>query len=305
VAERPAPDAPLPRALDEALDGFLGHLRVERGLSRNTIESYQRDLRDFASFAQRQGLTTPQEFDLGTISAWLSSLSRRGLSARSSARHLSALRGFMKFLIREDTLGTDPSQHAARIRLGRRLPKPLSIDHVVRLLRAPDPSTPRGVRDRAMLSLLYASGLRVSELTRLRVSELDLQRGVVAPIGKGSKQRLVPMGELALEHLEAHLSQRDSSCEWVFPNKRRKPFTRQMVWKMIGRYAVGAGIPEHVHPHRLRHSFATHLLAGGADLRSVQSMLVYANVVTTEIYTKVSSDTVQRAFRASHPRAKL
>jgi integrase/recombinase XerD len=294
--------------LDTLVDTFLDYARVERGLSRNTIESYARDLAGFSQFLKAERVTDFETIDLAVVSQWLQSLTARGLSPRSSARHLSALRGLMRFLVREDHLERDPTRLAARARLGRRLPRPLSIEQVLRLLDAPDTSKPRGLRDRAMLSLMYSSGLRVSELIWLKLRDLDLGRGVLAAYGKGGKRRLVPIGEVALAHLEAHLAVQPSAPSsapsgWVFHGPRGKPWTRQMVWKLVGRYARGAGLPGHVHPHRLRHSFATHLLAGGADLRTVQTLLGHADIVTTEIYTHVSQATIQDEFRKSHPRA--
>lgn len=289
---------------DARIDGYLAHLRVERGLSENTLAAYARDIGSFCDFLERSG-TDFDRVDLGVVSDWLGASTAAGLGPRSTARRLSALRGLMRYLLREDEVSSDPTVQAARPRVGRRLPRPLSLDEVRRLLDAPDAKKPRGLRDRAMLCLTYSSGLRVSELVTLQHSDLDLDRGVVAPLGKGSKRRLIPMGEVALERLRAYLVEnpRTRRCRYVFPNPRGKPWTRQMVWKLIARYAVGAGIPGNVHPHRLRHSFATHLLAGGADLRSVQALLGHAHVVTTEIYTQVSRGAIERAYRTSHPRA--
>jgi integrase/recombinase XerD len=294
---------------ESLVDAYLNHARVERGASRNTIEAYARDLAGFLSFLAEQSITDFEAVDLAVVSGWLQSLSARGLSPRSSARHLSALRGLMRFLVHEDELRRDPTELAARARLGRRLPRPLTEEQVLRLLEMPDATTARGLRDRAMLSLMYASGLRVSELLLLKLRDVDLSRGVLAAFGKGSKRRLVPVGEIALQHLEAHLkaqppARRASAEGWVFHRPNGQPWTRQMVWKLVSRYARGAGIPGRVHPHRLRHSFATHLLAGGADLRSVQTLLGHADIVTTEIYTHVSSATLRAEYARSHPRAR-
>jgi integrase/recombinase XerD len=295
-------------ALEPLVDAYLDYARVERGLSANTIENYARDLASFLRFLNESAIDSFDQIDLGVVSGWLQHLTARGLSARSSARHLSALRGLMRFLVHDDHLKRDPSALAARARLGRRLPRPLSLEQVLRLLEAPDVRSPRGLRDRAMLSLMYASGLRVSELLRLRTRDVDLARGVLAAYGKGGKRRLVPIGEVALRHLEEHLaaqpaSRRPSADGWVFHRPSGTPWTRQMVWKLVARYARGAGLPGRVHPHRLRHSFATHLLAGGADLRTVQTLLGHSNIVTTEIYTHVSPATLRTEFRKSHPRA--
>jgi len=292
------------------VDAFLDYARVERGLSRNTIESYARDLGGFLAFLQTQAIQDFEQVDLGVVSLWLQSLTERGLSPKSSARHLSALRGLMRFLVREDELEADPTELAARARIGRRLPRPLSVEQVLRLIETPDPQRARGLRDRAMLSLMYASGLRVSELLVLRLRDVDLARGVLAAFGKGGKRRLVPIGEVALQHLEAHLeaqpaARRLAAEGWVFHRPSGKPWTRQMVWKLVSQHARSAGIPGRVHPHRLRHSFATHLLAGGADLRTVQTLLGHSDIVTTEIYTHVSPATLRAEFERSHPRARL
>jgi integrase/recombinase XerD len=295
-------------AIAALLDAFLDYARVERGLSRNTVESYGRDLTSFGEFLEAQGIRDFEAVDLGVVSEWLQSLAQRGLSPRSAARHLSALRGLMRFLLQENQVRRDPTRLAARPRLGRRLPRPLPLEQVLALIDAPDVAKPRGLRDRAMLSLMYSSGLRVSELIRLELRDVDLARGVLTAFGKGGKRRMVPMGEVALGHLEAHLAaqpapRRGSSSGLVFHSPRGAPWTRQMVWKLVGRYARSAGLPGRVHPHRLRHSFATHLLAGGADLRTVQTFLGHSDIVTTEIYTHVSSARVAEQYRKSHPRA--
>ena len=295
-------------AIEVLLDTFLAYARVERGLSRNTVESYARDLAGFAQFLEGQGISDFETVDLAVVSEWLQSLAGRGLSPRSAARHLSALRGLMRFLVNEDRIERDPTRLAARPKLGRRLPRPLPVEQVLELIDAPDIGKPRGLRDRAMLSLMYSSGLRVSELVQLKLRDVDLARGVLSAYGKGGKRRLVPIGEVALAHLEAHLAAqplpaRGSAGGLVFHSPRGKAWTRQMVWKLVGRYARSVGLPGQVHPHRLRHSFATHLLAGGADLRTVQTFLGHSDVVTTEIYTHVSTGKVAEEFRKSHPRA--
>jgi integrase/recombinase XerD len=299
------------------IDAFLDHLRVERALSPNTVSAYATDLGKLSRFAESQGVERAEQIDLAIVSGWLSALAREGLGARSAARHLSALRGFAKFLIREGVLEEDPTSRTVRPRLGRRLPRALGEAELRRLLDAPDITTLRGLRDRAMLSVTYAAGLRVSELMRLELADLDLERGVVAALGKGQKRRLVPLGEVALDHLEAYLEARNAAvagakrpprrpapprdAKLVFPSPRGGALTRQAFWKIVGHYARAAGF-RGAHPHQLRHSFATHLLGGGADLRSVQTLLGHANVVTTEIYTHVSRDHVREAHRRAHPR---
>jgi integrase/recombinase XerD len=304
--------------LDAALDAYLQHLRVERALSPNTVMAYGRDLGKLLAHAEAQGATELEQLDLGLISSWIRELSRAGLGPRSSARHLSAARGLCKFLMREGVLRADPTQLAARPRFGRKLPRALGEAEMVTLIEAPPPDTLRGLRDRAMLSLMYAAGLRVSELISLTLGDVDRARGIVSALGKGKKRRLVPLGEVALDHLAAYLEARaldtftkaerrgaggHEISQLLFPSPRGGKLTRQAFWKIVGRTARGAGLRGHVHPHQLRHSFATHLLSGGADLRSVQTLLGHANVATTEIYTHVSQDRVREAYRKAHPRA--
>lgn len=300
--------------LEGLVEAYLNHLRVERALSPRTLEAYGRDLNKLLAFAEELGVSRADAVDLGTISGWLTRLAHQGLGARSAARHLSAARGLMKFLLREGVVGSDPTALSARPRFGRRLPRTLSEAEVLRLLDAPDVSNLRGLRDRAMLSVTYAAGLRVSELVGLTFGDVDLSRGVVSAYGKGGKRRLVPLGNITLDHLQAYLAARAASDttgthprrstpDVLFPSPRGGALTRQGFWKIVGRYARGIGIRGRVYPHQLRHSFATHLLTGGADLRSVQTMLGHASVTTTEIYTHVSGDHVRNAHRRSHPRA--
>lgn len=315
-------------SLDRLIDAYLDHLRVERALSQNTLSAYATDLAKLALFAEERrgdaaaaasGTKAASVLDLGLVTAWLAELAREGLGARSAARHLSSLRGFSKFLVKEGLLEHDPTSLTARPRLGRRLPRALGENELLRLLEVPDVSTLRGLRDRAMLSVAYAAGLRVSELVRLEMGDLDLERGVVAALGKGQKRRLVPLGEVALDHLGAYLEARDADDaaraakgrrrskpatgkSYVFRSPRGGALTRQAFWQIVGRIAREAGVRGGAHPHQLRHSFATHLLGGGADLRSVQTLLGHANIVTTEIYTHVSKDHVREAHRRAHPR---
>ena len=304
--------------LDSALDSYLQHLRVERALSPNTVMAYGRDLGKLLAHAEAAGVSELEGVDLGLISSWIREMSRAGLGPRSSARHLSAARGLFKFLMREGELRADPTALAARPRFGRKLPRALGEAEMVTLIEAPPPDTLRGLRDRAMLSLMYAAGLRVSELISLTLGDVDRARGIVSAFGKGKKRRLVPLGEVALDHLTIYLEARALEAaataqsrgassakvsQLLFPSPRGGKLTRQAFWKIVGKTARGAGIRGHVHPHQLRHSFATHLLSGGADLRSVQTLLGHANVATTEIYTHVSQDRVRQAYRKAHPRA--
>jgi integrase/recombinase XerD len=304
-------------APDAALDFYLQHLRVERALSQNTVMAYGRDLGKLLEHLEATGVTEIEALDLGVISGWIREISKAGLGPRSTARHLSSVRGLCKFLIREGVLRSDPTELAARPRFGRKLPRALGEQEMLELIEAPSPDTLRGLRDRAMLSLMYAAGLRVSELVSLTLGDVDRARGIVSALGKGKKRRLVPLGEVALEHLTQYLDAREAEAQgkpahlgkpskqvpFLFPSPRGGKLTRQAFWKIVGRTARGAGIRGHVHPHQLRHSFATHLLSGGADLRSVQTLLGHANIATTEIYTHVSQDRVRQAYRKAHPRA--
>jgi integrase/recombinase XerD len=292
-----------------AIDVFLDHLRVERALSKNTLEAYSRDLGALASHLEEQHKSGDvAKIDAGDLAGLLSKNLERGIGARSSSRQLSALRGFFKFLVREKEMPVDPSTNIDRPKLGRRLPRTFSFEEISRLLEKPDLSKDRGIRDAAMIHLMYASGLRVSELCQLGVGDLDLQTGIVKPLGKGGKRRVVPVGEVALSHLTIYL--RDvrpkiakASTRPLFVSPRGGALTRQGFWKLLGRYARAAGITAPLSPHKLRHSFATHLLARGADLRAVQAMLGHADLGTTEIYTRVAQDHVRRAFTKAHPRA--
>jgi integrase/recombinase XerD len=288
------------------IDAFLDHLRVERALARNTLEAYARDLSRLA--AHVGDAIAPDEITPDRIASLLIDNVRTGFGARSSARQLSALRGFFKFLVRERAIKEDPTALVQRPGLGRRLPKTISFEDIERLLATPRVDTDRGARDAAMMHLMYASGLRVSELCSVRVADLDTQRGVVSVLGKGGKRRLVPVGEVALtqittylEHVRPRMAAPGESTLFVTP--RGKRMARQVFWKIMKRYARGAGITQEISPHKLRHSFATHLLRGGADLRAVQAMLGHADLGTTEIYTHVAQDHVRDAHARAHPRA--
>jgi integrase/recombinase XerD len=288
------------------IDAYLDHLRVERALALNTLEAYARDLNTLARHTG--GDCDPSEIGPGAIASMMMSNADRGFGARSSARQLSALRGFFRFLIRERAVQDDPTLLVDRPTATRRIPRALSFEDVGRLLGAPDLSTGRGCLHSAMLHLMYASGLRVSELCGLRVSDLDLDRGVVRARGKGDKRRFVPVGEVALLHLTRYMTevrprQAPPGESALFVSPRGGQFSREGFWKAVRRYATIAGIVPLPSPHKLRHSFATHLLQGGADLRAVQAMLGHADLGTTQIYTHVTAEHVRRVHAKSHPRA--
>ncbi len=289
-------------------DAFLDHLRVERALSPNTVEAYARDLAKFCAHAEALGQTGNAHIDAPLISTFLVQLGKEGLSARSAARHLSAVRTLVRFLLRERVIDADPCALIDRPKIGRRLPKVLSQDEIGRLLDMPESTGFRGLRDRAMLHVLYAAGLRVSELVGLKLSDIERRKGIVFALGKGGKRRLVPLGEPALNALDAYLEVRAAhpkalSSSVLFLSPRGKGLTRQGVWKLITAYARAGGIHKPASPHKLRHSFATHLLEGGADLRSVQALLGHSDITTTEIYTHLADDHVRAAYKRAHPRA--
>lgn len=295
--------------LDGWIDSYLDHLRVERGLAKNTLEAYSRDLGEIARHVDDAAADDVRRIDPSVVLEFVVSSSRRGKSARSSARQLSALRGFFRFLVRERAIETDPTELVERPKVARKLPRVLSYEEVDRLLAAPPLDTARGVRDSAMIHLMYASGLRVSELCSLKVGDLDRKVGTVAPLGKGSKRRVVPVGQIALDRIDAYVdhvrvhAKGATTDPHLFLSPRGKRFTRQGLWKLLKAYARGVGIQTPISPHKLRHSFATHLLRGGADLRAVQAMLGHADLGTTEIYTRVAQDHVRTAYDKAHPRA--
>jgi len=292
--------------LEAAQDLFLTHLAVERALSQNTIAAYGRDL---SLFSARSGLVEAQvgELDEEVIRGYLRQLTQSGARSRTVARTLSTLRTFCRYLCSEQLLARDPSENVLAPKLGRKLPHAASAHQLLELLAQPKISTPRGLRDRAMLSLCYAAGLRVSELLSLDLCDVDLRAGMVTTLGKGEKRRIVPVGQIALDHLEQYLASQPSPrpSPLLFPGRAGAPMSRVAFWKIVKRYALAAGLPGSFHPHSLRHSFASHLLSGGADLRSVQLLLGHVSIATTEIYTHVSAEHVVSAHQRSHPRARL
>jgi integrase/recombinase XerD len=315
ASARPVCDpASVPVELATHVDAYLDHLRVERGLSRNTLEAYAADLRKFSAFAEssllkRGGL---DELDAGDVASFMVKLSKEGLSARSSARHLSAVKGFLRFLVKERTIETDPTVLVDSPKLARKLPVFLTSAEIDALLSTPNRDTPRGLRDAAMMMLMYAAGLRVSELVSLRLGDLDLSRGTVTPLGKGNKRRIVPIADVAVDLVKRYLTEvrpgaideKKKKTDVLFVSPRGGALTRMGFWKILRGHMLGAGIAKKISPHKLRHSFATHLVAHGADLRAVQTMLGHANIATTEIYTHVARDHVRRAHAEAHPRGR-
>jgi len=298
------PEAP---SLAAWIEEFLAFCRIERGLSLNTIEAYRRDLAKLDQYCQARHISGLP--DAVGLSQYLDWLRRSGLGSRSLARQLSSLRGFCGYLVREGRIAVDPAARVPSPRQWRNLPKYLDLAQIERLLEAPDSRKPTGLRDRAMIQLLYASGLRVSELCHLHLSDLNHELGVVRIVGKGNKERLVPVGRSALHALVAYLAQgrprllKGRASPYLFVTARGGPLTRQAVWKLLAGYGRQVGIFTRLSPHAIRHSFATHLLEGGADLRSVQLMLGHADISTTQIYTHVMRSRLRQTLDAHHPRA--
>jgi integrase/recombinase XerD len=288
------------------LDQFLAHIRVEKGLSDNTVTSYNRDLMHFMDYFDRRKRTVVT-LDREALAGYVRHLGKR-LTSASIARHVSSLRMFFGFLVREGILETSPARLLESPKLPRKLPGTLSHREVECLLEAPKAVNEKGKRDLAMLELLYATGLRVSELVGLKITAINLETGYVRTLGKGKKERVVPMGEKARAALNVYLQEaraalnRRTNSPYLFLNFRGKPLTRQGFWKILKEYAARAGIRKNITPHRLRHSFASHLLEAGADLRAVQMMLGHADISTTQIYTHVMRKRLMKLHETCHPR---
>jgi integrase/recombinase XerD len=290
------------------LDRFLEHLVVERGLRQNSLEAYHRDLVRYLTYLTDRG-KQPTALDRTDVSRYLLALREAELNPRSIARYLSAIRQFHRFLVREARATEDPTAHLEAPRPWQRLPVVLSSEEVDRLLAVRGAVTPLALRNQAMLELIYASGLRVSELVGLRLASLDLGIGIVRVVGKGDKERLVPVGETAANSLRAYLRdgrprlEKGRPSDSLFLGRHGQGLTRQMFWQLVKKIARAAGITKTVTPHTLRHSFATHLLERGADLRSVQVMLGHADIGTTQIYTHMSRTHLKAIYDKFHPRA--
>lgn len=289
------------------IDEYLGSLQIERGAALNTLAAYRRDLKGFEGFLARERRAIG-DVGITDLSRYLGGLRRRGLGGRSIARHLSAVRGLYRFLLDAGRVPRDPTLHLDSPRPARRLPRTLSMPDAAALVEAPDTTRPDGLRDRALLELLYASGLRASEALGLRIEDVNFRAGYVMVIGKGDRQRLVPAGARALDWVRRYLTtvrprQVRRDCPALFLNRSGGAMSRQALWGLIRRAARRAGLRAAVSPHTLRHSFASHLLERGADLRSVQAMLGHVDISTTQIYTHLPSSVVHDMYRKFHPRA--
>lgn len=295
-------------AFIEEIDSFLAFLELEKGSSSNTISSYQRDLRQCAAFLHKGGCKDWQSVAAADLSKWIQFLSGQGFAVSSVARKLSAVRMFFRHLFRERKRTDDPTELLQGPRLVRRAPSTLSERDVRSLLGAPIATTPQGVRDRAILELFYSSGLRASELSSLTLTQVDLEQGYVRVFGKGSKERIVPLGDAAVAAIEVYLgsarpkSVKPKTGSELFISNRGGAISRKTIWHLVKQYAAKAGLNTSVKPHLLRHSFATHLLGGGADLRAIQEMLGHASITTTQIYTAVEGKRLVAEHERFHPR---
>lgn len=293
----------------QTIEPFIDSLWLEHGLSDNTLKAYRSDLEALARWLQKQGHTEIALVERAVLLQYMQERAQRGASPRTTARILSSLKRFYRHLLRQNRIAEDPTARIDAPRLGRPLPKSITEEDVEALLAAPDIETPMGLRDRAMLEVLYASGLRVSELVGLYLGQLNRHQGVVRVMGKGSKERLVPLGEEALDWLERYLrhgrpqqAMADKSSDAIFLNRFGAGMTRQAFWQIIKRHAGQAGIQKHLSPHTLRHAFATHLLNHGADLRVVQLLLGHSSLSTTQIYTHIARERLKQLHGAHHPR---
>ncbi|MGQ9778824.1 MAG: site-specific tyrosine recombinase XerD [Bacillota bacterium] len=296
--------------MQQLLADFLHYLTVERGLAANTVESYGRDLRQYLSYlTEHKGLTSLQETTQATVVGYLLFLQAHGRAVATLSRNLAAIKAFYHFLVREGFLAHDPTVNLETPRQEKRLPRILSVEEIESLLAQPDLKTPSGIRDRAMLEVLYATGLRVSELVSLTVEDVNLEEGYLRCLGKGAKERIIPLGSQALKYLSLYLNHARRFLlarpgdPVLFLNHHGNRLTRQGFWKILKKYAGRMAPNRKISPHIIRHSFATHLLENGADLRAVQEMLGHADISTTQIYTHLTRGKIREVYDRTHPRA--
>jgi len=294
--------------LDVIVDQYINYLLLEKGLSENTIESYSWDISRYVEYLKQKGVKQISDADTPLILTYLISLRDGGLKARSTARHLVTLRGFYRYLVQEKIIKHDPARLIDLPKSGLKLPDVLSVSEIKLLLSTPDTQTPLGLRNAAMIELLYAAGLRVSELVNLKLLDINTEAGFVRVIGKGSKERIVPIGNYAKNIIGRYvkiarsLLLKGGVSHYLFVARAGKPMTRQGFWKLLKQYALQAGIAKKITPHSFRHSFASHLLEGGADLRAVQVMLGHTDISTTQIYTHVAGEHLKQMYEKYHPR---
>jgi len=294
--------------MTELVEEFLNHLSVERGLADNTLTSYKRDLKRFFEYLKSRHIDSMERVSRQTVNSFMLFEKDRGLSANSISRELACLKSFLKFLLMENKVKEDVTSVIESPKLWKKLPSTLSINEVDSLLKAPNVRSMMGVRDKASLELMYATGMRVSELINLKMNDLNMDVGFVKCLGKGDKERIIPFGRKAKESLIRYLDKARATflkkkvSNFLFLTRLGKPMSRQTFWKTIKKYAILAGIKKEIMPHSLRHSFATHILEGGADLRIVQEMLGHSDISTTQIYTHVNKDRLKSIHHKYHPR---
>ena len=291
------------------LQEYLTTLKLERNLSGNTVSSYKNDISSLLSFLEALGITDPSQVEKKELNSFFSSLSKTGLSSNSAARYYSSIKGFFRYLFVQNYIKENPMEKVSSPKLKKGLPLVLSVSEVDSILARPDSSNALGLRDKALLELLYACGVRVSELLSLKVSDLFFNEEMIRVFGKGSKERLVPVGRSAVKWVKEYLmksrpmlEKKHKSENFLFLNKRGTKLSRMGIWKIVDKYVKDAGIKKEVHPHTFRHSFATHLLEGGADLRAVQEMLGHADISTTQIYTHIDREYIKQMHKDFHPR---
>lgn len=295
--------------MDSILKDFIYYLSVEKGLAKNTLDSYQRDLRGYLKFLHSNNLREAKEVSRKNISDYLLYQKEKGLTPSTITRNLASIRSFYQFMLREQLIQENPTAELESPRLEKKLPQVLSFSDVELLLEQPKTKNAAGLRDKAMLELLYATGIRVSELVYLNLGDLHLKMGFLKCNGKGGKERIIPLGSIAIKSVQDYLQngrvklvkRKDETS--LFLNVQGNRLTRQGFWKILKKYSVKAGLKEGITPHTLRHSFATHLLENGADLRSVQEMLGHADISTTQIYTQVTRQKIKKVYNETHPRA--
>lgn len=291
------------------LDEFLNYLTIEKGLSKNTIESYKRDLKSYMVYLKTKKIDSINSTDRALIVSYLLSMQKQGKASSSISRACAAIRSFYRFLFHENYIDDDPTLNIESPKLEKRLPRVLTVSEVETLLSQPKSNDPWELRDRAMLELLYSTGIRVSELISLTCEDIKLEMGFLRCIGKGSKERIVPVGKIATFYVKKYIQEarnkflKKNNTDILFLNRYGEGLTRQGFWKIIKKYSKKAGIKKEITPHTLRHSFATHLLENGADLRSVQEMLGHADISTTQIYTHLTKSKMKEIYDKSHPRA--
>ena len=296
--------------MEQMVDTYLLHLKVERGLAKNTLDSYRRDLKKFVGYLRRNGINTLNEVDRRMIMSFMEDLHNQHRAPATISRNLAAIRSFYSFLTQESLVKANPTTELDAPKIPKRLPNVMTVSQVAILMEQPNGNNAAGLRDKAMLELLYATGIRVSELVDLNLVDVNLEMGFLRCLGKGSKERIVPMGKSAIEAVGAYLQKgrgkliRNSEDQAVFVNIHGGRLTRQGFWKILKKYVRQAGFQGDITPHTLRHSFATHLLENGADLRAVQEMLGHSDISTTQIYTQVTAIHLRDVYQQSHPRAK-